>query len=226
MVIDNDKNLWIAKFPVKNDTTDKAAWEYLAYQLALKAGVSMSECKIQKVTGNYNTFFTKRFDRENDERIHFASAMTMTGNNEETIRNHQASYLELAEFIQSYACDISGNLELLWRRIIFNIAISNTDDHLRNHGFVLTKDGWILSPAYDLNPSIDKDDLALNIDMDNNALRYELAKSVGLYFRLNENQMNTILDEVFTAVASWKEIAIKIGTSNKEIQLMQKAFNV
>mgnify|MGYP003644368693 FL=1 len=150
----------------------------------------------------------------------------MTSNNEDTIRDHQASYLELAEFIQNYGCDINGNLEQLWRRIIFNIAISNTDDHLRNHGFVLTKDGWILSPAYDLNPSIDKDDLALNIDMDNNALRYELAKSVGLYFRLNENQMNTILDEVFTAVASWKEIAIKIGISNKEIQLMQKAFNV
>jgi serine/threonine-protein kinase HipA len=225
-ILDNDKNLWIAKFPAKNDTTDKAAWEYLAYQLALKAGINMSECKIQKVTGNYNTFFTKRFDRENDERIHFASAMTMTGNNEDTIRGHQASYLELAEFIQNYGCDINGNLEQLWRRIIFNIAISNTDDHLRNHGFVLTKEGWILSPAYDLNPSIDKDGLALNIDMDNNALSYELAKSVGIYFRLNENQMNTILEEVLTAVACWKEIAIKIGISNKEIQLMRKAFNV
>jgi serine/threonine-protein kinase HipA len=226
LVIDNDKNLWIVKFPAKNDTIDKAAWEYLAYQLALKAGISMSECKIQKVTGNYNTFFTKRFDRENGERIHFASEMTITINKEDTIRDHQASYLELAEFIQNYGCDINGNLEQLWRRIIFNIAISNIDDHLCNHGFVLTKDGWILSPAYDLNPSIDKDGLALNIDMDNNALSYELAKSVGIYFRLNEKQMNTILDEVFTAVASWKEIAIKIGISNKEIQLMQKAFNV
>ena len=225
-ILDNDKNLWIAKFPAKNDTTDKAAWEYLAYQLALKSGINMSECKIQKVTGNYNTFFTKRFDRENGERIHFASAMTMTGNNEDTIRDHQASYLELAEFIQNYGCDIKSNLEQLWRRIIFNIAISNTDDHLRNHGFVLTKEGWILSPAYDLNPSIDKDGLALNIDMDNNALSYDLAKSVGIYFRLNESQMNTILEEVLTAVASWKEIAIKIGIPNKEIQLMQKAFNV
>lgn len=225
-ILDNDKNLWIAKFPAKNDTTDKAAWEYLAYQLALNSDINMSECKIQKVTGNYNTFFTKRFDRENGERIHFASAMTMTGNNEDSIRDHQASYLELAEFIQNYGCDIKSNLEQLWRRIIFNIAISNTDDHLRNHGFVLTKEGWILSPAYDLNPSIDKDGLALNIDMENNALSYELAKSVGIYFRLNESQMNTILDEVLTAVASWKEIAIKIGIPNKEIQLMQKAFNV
>jgi serine/threonine-protein kinase HipA len=225
-ILDNDKSLWIAKFPAKNDTTDKAAWEYLAYQLALKAGIKMSECKIQKVTGNYNTFFTKRFDRENGERIHFASAMTMTGNNEVKIRDHQASYLELAEFIQNHGSNVESNLEQLWRRMVFNIAISNTDDHLRNHGFIIKNKGWELSPAYDLNPSIDKEGLALNIDMDNNALDYDLAKTVGIYFRLDENQMNSILDEVFAAVTSWKQLAIKIGISNKEIQLMQKAFNV
>jgi serine/threonine-protein kinase HipA len=225
-IIDNDKNLWIAKFPAKNDTTDKATWEFLAYQLALKAGINMSECKIQKVTGNYHTFFTKRFDRENGERIHFASAMTMTGNNEVNIKDHQASYLELAEFIQNHGSNVESNLEQLWRRIVFNIAISNTDDHLRNHGFIIKKEGWELSPAYDLNPSIDKDGLALNIDMDNNALDYDLAKSVGMYFRLDENQMNTILSQVLEAVAQWKEIATKIGISNKEIELMEKAFNL
>lgn len=225
-ILDNDKNLWIAKFPSKNDTSDKAAWEYLAYQLALKAGINMSECKIQKVTGNYNTFFTKRFDRENGERIHFASAMTMTGKNEDTIKEHQASYLELAEFIQNHGSHIESNLEQLWRRIVFNIAISNTDDHLRNHGFIITNNGWELSPAYDLNPSIDKDGLALNIDMDDNALNYDLAKSVGMYFRLDENQMNTILEEVLTAVASWKEMATKIGIPKNEIALMEKAFNL
>lgn len=225
-IIDNDKNLWIAKFPAKNDTTDKATWEFLAYQLALKAGINMSECKIQKVTGNYHTFFTKRFDRENGERIHFASAMTMTGNNEVNIKDHQASYLELAEFIQNHGSNVESNLEQLWRRIVFNIAISNTDDHLRNHGFIIKKEGWELSPAYDLNPSIDKDGLALNIDMDNNALDYDLAKSVGMYFRLDENQMNTILSQVLEAVAQWKEIATKIGISYKEIELMEKAFNL
>jgi len=225
-IIDNDKNLWIAKFPAKNDTTDKATWEFLAYQLALKAGINMSECKIQKVTGNYHTFFTKRFDRENGERIHFASAMTMTGNNEVNIKDHQASYLELAEFIQNHGSNVESNLEQLWRRIVFNIAISNTDDHLRNHGFIIKKEGWELSPAYDLNPSIDKEGLALNIDMDNNALDYDLAKSVGMYFRLDENQMNTILSQVLEAVAQWKEIATKIGISYKEIELMEKAFNL
>jgi serine/threonine-protein kinase HipA len=150
----------------------------------------------------------------------------MTGNNEVKIRDHQASYLELAEFIQNHGSNIESNLKQLWRRIVFNIAISNTDDHLRNHGFIITNNGWELSPAYDLNPSIDKDGLALNIDMDNNALDYDLAKSVGIYFRLDENQMNAILDEVFTAVASWKEMAIKIGVPNREIELMEKAFNL
>ena len=225
-ILDTDKNIWIAKFPAKNDTIDKAAWEYLAYQLAIKAGITMAECKIQKITGNYNTFFTKRFDRENGERIHFASAMTMTGNNEDIIKDATASYLELAEFIQNHGCNIEENLQQLWKRIVFNIAISNTDDHLRNHGFILTKKGWELSPAYDLNPSIDKDGLALNIDIDNNALDYNLAKSVGAYFRLNNNQMDIIIDEVISVVSTWKEVASKIGISKKEQNLMEAAFYI
>ncbi len=184
----------------------------------------MSECNIQMIAGNYHTFFTKRFDRENGVRIHFASAMTMTGNTEETIRDQPASYLELALFIQNYGCEVDKNLEQLWRRIVFNIAISNTDDHLRNHGFILTNEGWILSPAYDLNPSIGKDGLALNIDTDNNALNFNLAKSVGDYFRLDKNEMDTIINEVILAVGTWQEVAKKIGISNKEQQIMDKAF--
>ncbi|MFC5683615.1 type II toxin-antitoxin system HipA family toxin [Flavobacterium sp. MAHUQ-51] len=223
-ILDIDKNLWIAKFPSKTDTTDKAAWEFLAYQLALQAGISMSESRIQKITGNYNTFFTKRFDRGNGERIHFASAMTMTGNSEDTIRDNPASYLDLAEFISNYGANVEANLHQLWRRIVFNIAISNTDDHLRNHGFILTKNGWILSPAYDLNPSIDKDGLALNIDMDNNALDFELAKSVGEYFRLNNSQMDPIIQEVTNVTSKWKDLAIKIGIPRSEQELMGKAF--
>ncbi|WP_395045047.1 type II toxin-antitoxin system HipA family toxin [Flavobacterium sp.] len=224
-ILDNDKSLWIAKFPSKTDTTDKAAWEFLSYQLAIKAGIEMATCRIEKIMGNNNTFFTKRFDRENGERIHFASAMTMTGNNEDTIRDNQASYLDIAEFISNHGTNIETNLHQLWRRIIFNIAISNTDDHLRNHGFMLTKEGWILSPAYDLNPSIDKEGLALNIDTDNNALDYELAKSVGMYFRLDEKQMDTIIKEVIQAISNWKTIAKELGIPRSEIELMTKAFN-
>lgn len=223
-ILDNDKSLWIAKFPSKTDTIDKAAWEFLAYQLAIDAGIDMAPCRIEKIMGNHYTFFTKRFDRENGERIHFASAMTMTANNEDTIRDNPASYLDIAEFISNLGANVEANLHQLWRRIVFNIAISNTDDHLRNHGFILTKDGWILSPAYDLNPSIEKDGLALNIDMDNNALDFELAKSVGEYFRLNKNQMDGILKEVLEATSKWKTLAKDIGIARAELEIMGKAF--
>ncbi|PKQ44227.1 type II toxin-antitoxin system HipA family toxin [Confluentibacter flavum] len=224
-ILDENNEPWIAKFPSKNDTTDKAAWEYLAYRLALKAGIHMSPSRIEKVSGQFNTFFTKRFDREEGERVHFASAMTMTGNNEDTIRDQQASYLDLAEFIQNQGAMVNENLEQLWRRIVFNIAISNTDDHLRNHGFILTSLGWVLSPAYDLNPSIDKDGLSLNIDVHNNELDYGLAKSVGLFFRLTELEMDAIIAEVSSAVSEWKKEANALGISRREQELMSKAFN-
>lgn len=161
-ILDENNELWIAKFPSKNDDYDKGAWEFLAYLLAKDAGIHMSESKIQKIYNPYHTFFTKRFDRQGSKRIHFASAMTMTGYNENILRESSASYLDIAEFITNYGCNIDENLKQLWRRIVFNIMISNTDDHLRNHGFILTKNGWILSPAYDINPSIDKSGLAIN----------------------------------------------------------------
>ncbi len=223
-ILDEEGSLWIAKFPSRNDSVDKAAWEFLAYQLAIQAGVEMAPSRLQKITGKYHTFFTKRFDREYTERIHFASAMTMTGNNEDTIRDIPASYLDIAEFLQNYGTDISNNLHQLWRRMVFNIAISNTDDHLRNHGFLLTDRGWVLSPAYDINPSIDKDGLALNIDMDDNALNLELAKSVGDFFRLNDKKMDMIIDEVLTSISQWRKLADNIGISRSEQEFMQGAF--
>jgi Uncharacterized protein related to capsule biosynthesis enzymes len=225
-VLDEKKQLWIAKFPSKSDSIDKAAWEFLAHELARKAGVNMAPCRIEKIKGKYHTFFTKRFDRDKGSRIHFASAMTMTGNNEDTIRDHPASYLDMADFIQTHGVNVDANLHQLWRRIVFNIAVSNTDDHLRNHGFILTDAGWELSPAYDLNPSVDKEGLALNIDMDNNALDFDLAKSVGEFFRLSDAQMNTIIKEVTGSVKNWKRIADKIGISKKEQEFMQTAFRI
>ncbi|MHC5310631.1 type II toxin-antitoxin system HipA family toxin [Myroides sp. LJL116] len=224
-ILDEQQHPWIAKFPSKNDMIDKAAWEYLAYHLALKAGITMSECKIEKINGHHHTFFTKRFDRIGKDRIHFASAMTMTGNNEETIKSRPASYLDLVDFIQTHGTNINENLAQLWRRIIFNIAISNTDDHLRNHGFLLTSEGWTLSPAYDLNPSIEKDGLAINIDIDNNDLDMDLAKSVGVYFRLTNKEMDQIMEEVTMVVKGWQVVAKQMGIPRSEQELMASAFN-
>ncbi|WP_235982498.1 type II toxin-antitoxin system HipA family toxin [Gelidibacter maritimus] len=165
----------------------------------------------------FHTFFTKRFGYDNGERIHFGSTTIMTGNNEDPIRDHTASYLELAEFIQINGAMACENLEQLWRRIVFNISILNTDDHLRNHGFILTSQTWILSPAYDVNPSLDEDDLALNIDMDNNALDYDLVLSVGDYFRLTDEQMNDIVHDVKAAIVDWEELSDEIVISKYEL---------
>ena len=223
-IMDEKGNLWIAKFPSKEDTSDKGAWEFLAYKLAIRAGIEMAECKIEKISGKHHTFFTKRFDRIKNKRIHFASAMTMTANNEDTIKESDPSYLDIAEFIQFNESNNKQELHQLWRRMVFNIAISNTDDHLRNHGFILNKNGWKLSPAYDINPSIDKDGLSLNIDANNNSLDFDLAKSVGEYFQLKEKQMDDILKEIKAAIKNWKTEATKFGISKTEIALMSSAF--
>jgi len=223
-VLDEHNHLWIAKFPSKNDSINKGAWEYLAYRLALKAGIEMSESRIKKVSGPFHTFFTKRFDRFRGERIHFASAMTMTGNNEDTLKDNPASYLDLAEFIQYSGSEIEKDLHQLWKRIVFNIAVSNTDDHLRNHGFILTKNGWRLSPAFDINPSTDKEGLSLNIDTQDNTLDFELAKSVGLYFQLTNRQMEEIINGTKAVARTWKTIATEIGIPKSEQELLEQAF--
>jgi serine/threonine-protein kinase HipA len=223
-ILDDNNHPWIAKFPAQADTIDKAAWEYLAYKLALAAGIEMAESKIEKISGKYHTFFTKRFDRLNGERVHFASAMTMSGNNEDTIKDNPKSYLDIAEFIQYSGSNNEVDLHQLWKRIVFNIAISNTDDHLRNHGFILEENGWRLSPAYDINPSIDKEGLALNIDTADNSLSLQLAKSVGEYFQLNNQQMDGIINDVMKATQNWKKIADQIGIARAEQEIMSKAF--
>jgi serine/threonine-protein kinase HipA len=223
-VRDEQGHAWIAKFPSQYDEVDKGAWEFLLYKLALGAGIVMAESRMMKVNGKYHTFLTKRFDRMRGERVHFASAMTMTGNNEETLKTYTPSYLDLAEFIRFSGANITADLHQLWRRIVFHIAVSNADDHLRNHGFLLSSNGWSLSPAYDLNPSTDKDGLALNIDMDNNALDFELAIRVGQYFQLNPQEMKDILEQVKSAVSNWRKVATQIGIAKQEQNLMEAAF--
>ena len=221
---DRSNDLWIAKFPSANDKIDKAAWEFLAYRMATKININMANSSISKISGNHHTFLTKRFDRFKKERIHFASAMTMTGNSEEHLRDTQASYLEIAEFIKFSGASNEEDLHQLWKRIVFNISISNTDDHLRNHGFILSDKGWRLSPAFDVNPSIDKPGLSLNIDTDNNELDYELAKSVGEFFMLDRDTMDKILTAVRYVVSDWRKYANSIGIPKTEQEIMSPAF--
>jgi len=225
-VTDESGELWIAKFPSSSDNMEKAAWEYLAHLLAVQSGLNMADCKLEHIYGKHRTFFTKRFDREGTRRIHFSSAMTMTGNNEDLIRDRKPSYLEIAEFMLTEQRSAIADLPQLWRRIVFNIAISNTDDHLRNHGFLLGAQGWQLSPAFDLNPSVDKAGLGLNIDLENNDLDLDLAKSVGSYFQLTNDEMDHIIEEVAEGTANWREVATGLNIPRMEQERMAPAFTL
>lgn len=222
-VIDENEHLWIAKFPSRYDDHDIAAWEYLVYKLALDAGINMAESRIEKFNSHHHTFLTKRFDRTESSRLHFTSAMTQLGYYD---GDYEASYLELAQFLTEQGSNTKADLEQLWRRIVFNIAVSNADDHLRNHGFIYSNGGWILSPAYDINPVTPSNGLHLNITDDSNSLDYDLAMEVIDFFQLGEAEAENVKEEVFSAVSKWESVAKDIGISRSEQQLMAAAFNV
>jgi serine/threonine-protein kinase HipA len=224
-VLDSKNNLWIAKFPSKSDNRDIGAWEMVAQELAMRSGVNVPEAMTGAFYSKQHTFLTKRFDRTPDGgRIHFASAMTLLGHTDGTDYVDGVSYLDLAEFIMRNGAQPDRDLEELWRRIVFNICISNADDHLRNHGFLLTESGWILSPAYDVNPVETATGLTLNISESDNALDLDLAMEVAGYFRINENKAIEIIEAVKDSVRHWNAIAEKIGIPRTERDAMAKAF--
>jgi len=224
-VLDNENNLWIAKFPSKNDDKDIGAWEMVVHKLAKSAGIELPTAKIEKFSSRRFTFLTKRFDRTNRrERIHFASAMTLLGHTFGDDFKTGASYLELVEFLMKNGARINQDLEELWRRIVFSICVSNTDDHLRNHGFILSSEGWTLSPAYDINANETGTALRLNISENDNFLDLKLAIDVAKYFRLSPKRSKQIISEVTGSVKNWKKVAEEIGISKIEQEIMNKAF--
>ena len=221
-IVDEQGNLWIAKFPSGNDQFNVGAWEMVTYELAKAAGINMAECKAQLFSSKHHTFLTKRFDRKADgQRVHFASAMTMLGFVD---GQDGASYLDIVDFLTTYGGNVEANLEELWRRIVFSIGVSNTDDHLRNHGFILHPEGWVLSPAFDINPVETGTGLSLNISDNDNALDFNLALEVAKFFRLDEERANKILEDVTNTVKHWRSVAKKWGISNAECELKSRAF--
>ena len=224
-VLDPQGALWIAKFPSKHDADNTGGWEMVVNELGKLAGVNMADGVIQKLSSRQHTFLSRRFDRTNNGgRIHFASAMTLLGYTDGIDFHDGVSYLELAEFIIRNGANVEADLLELFRRILFSICVSNTDDHLRNHGFLLTHSGWVLSPAYDINPNPYGTGLKLNISENDNSLSLELAMSVAPYFRLNKATAQIIIDEVVNAVSNWREVAKRYGMASNEIDRMQKAF--
>jgi len=217
-----DGSLWIAKFPAKDDDRDSGAWEMLAYQLALRANIQMPQAKLLKLGNHYRTFAVKRFDRIDGQRIHYASAMTMLKKES----SDDASYLDIAEFIMTRGAtgSIKNDLAQLFRRVVFNAAISNRDDHLRNHGFILMPNGWRLSPAFDINPNIDKAEHALNLDIGDNRANLESVITTAQYYELTQDQAVQIVSEILSVTRTWEAVAKNLAISRGDIELMRAAF--
>jgi serine/threonine-protein kinase HipA len=226
-VIDDNGHLWIAKFPSSRDEKNTGAWEMVLHELAKACGIHVSEARLQKFSGKHHTFLSKRFDRTNNQRrIHFASAMTLLGLQDGADHVEGVGYLDLVGFIMQNCPEAKEDLEQLWRRMAFNILVSNTDDHLRNHGFILTDTGWRLSPAYDMNPNEMGNGLTLNISENSNDLDISLALETAHLYQLKSDSAESILKEMRQEVSHWRTIAKKLGISNSEIEQTKRAFRL
>lgn len=225
-VVDTKDQLWIAKFPSKNDENDTGAWEIVAHDLAALCGLNVPEAKLEKFSPLGSTFLIKRFDRLGSKRVHFASAMTLLGKKDGASAADGSSYLDIAAFIKSYGAQPKKDLIELWKRIVFNMAVTNTDDHLRNHAFILTDKGWILSPLYDVNPVPYGDELSLNVDEDDNSISIDLAVQTAVKFGISKSDAEAVAEDILQIVRdNWERTAAGYALTRRQIEEMRPAFN-
>lgn len=224
-VIDKDGNLCIAKFPKKDDYTNNVLWEAVALTLAKNCGLNIQEWSLHKA-GKKNVIVLKRFDRNGNTRIPFLSAMSMLNAIDNDSQTH--SYLDIADAIRQNGATPKEDLKELWKRIVFSILISNTDDHLRNHGFLYVNEaGWKLSPLYDVNPSCDnKNVLSTYITETDNSQSLDLALEVCEYFEISIENAKTIISDMKNKIKNWKTVAKQFGLSKSEIDKMEVAFKI
>jgi serine/threonine-protein kinase HipA len=222
-VRDTDGQLAIAKFPRKDDDYNVVVWEAVALVLAEKAGLTVPEWRLETIMDK-PVLIIRRFDRVGEMRIPFLSAMSML----QAKDNEPHSYLEIADALRQYGAEPVADLAELWRRIVFSILISNTDDHLRNHGFIYERHkGWRLSPAYDMNPTpaeVKPRILTTTIDLYDGTASIDLALSVAKDFRLSPEEAKAIIKEVGAGVAQWRDVAQSHGLDRREIDRMASAF--
>jgi serine/threonine-protein kinase HipA len=225
-VVDTKNQLWIAKFPSKNDENDTGAWEIVAHDLAALCGLNVPEAKLEKFSPLGSTFLIKRFDRLGSKRVHFASAMTLLVKKDGASAADGSSYLDIAAFIKSYGAQPKKDLIELWKRIVFNMAVTNTDDHLRNHAFILTDKGWILSPLYDVNPVPYGDELSLNVDEDDNSISIDLAVQTAVKFGISKSDAEAVAEDILQIVRdNWERTAARYALTRRQIEEMRPAFN-
>lgn len=224
-VVDEQKQLWIAKFPSKDDENDSGAWEMTVHDLAAMCGLSVPEARLEKFSRYGSTYLVKRFDRNGMARIHYASTMTLLGKTDGASASDGTSYLDIAAFIKAYGADPKSDLRELWKRIVFNMAVSNTDDHLRNHAFILSRSGWKLSPLYDVNPVPYGEELSLNVNESDNRINVDLAIETAERFGIGKNEaVKTAAEIIKTVESNWRRIASNCGISRGQIESMRPAF--
>ena len=225
-VMGERKVMYVAKFPSCKDDYDVALWEHLCLLLAAKAGINAAESSVVAVGEKHHVLLSRRFDRDqNGRRIHFASAMTMLGLTDGSDAQSGNGYLDIVDFMVQNCCNVKGNLHELYRRVAFNIAVRNTDDHFRNHGFLLTPQGWTLSPAYDINPTLnDYQSILINSTTNKSDLQ-TLAESHEDYL-INQNDAERIIEEVVGAVKQWKSMALKLGISKREMDMFEMKWDL
>jgi serine/threonine-protein kinase HipA len=222
-VRDSGGHLAIAKFPSKGDEVNAVLWEAVALALAAKAGIPVPKWRLETVVEK-PVLLLRRFDRERATRVPFLSAMSMLGATD----NETRSYMEFVDVLRQHSAAPKEDMHALWRRIVFSVLISNTDDHLRNHGFLWDGPaGWRLSPAYDLNPvpaDIKPRVLTTAIDLEDNTASLQLAMSVASYFELSADEARRIAAEVGLATTGWRKTAARTGLTSTEIDRMASAF--
>lgn len=225
-VLDDRGNLCIAKFPSRKDDYDTGLWEHFSHLLARKAGIYAAQTKVLGGLGKYHTLLSKRFDRTDEgKRIHFASSMSLIGLRDGDNAQGGYGYLNIVDFILQSCCDVEKNLQELYRRVAFNICIGNSDDHFRNHGFLLTPRGWTLSPAYDMNPTLNEYQSLLINESSNKADIRTLLESCESYMIKKEVAEN-IIRQVQAAVAGWENLAVLLQIPAREVTMFKDRFKL
>lgn len=223
-VMDDNKCIYVAKFPSLKDDYDVCLWEHFCHLLAKNAGINAADTRVISTNEKYHTLLSRRFDRtENGRRIHFASAMTLLGLNDGDNATTGNGYLDIVDFILSRCTDVDANLHELFRRVAFNICVGNSDDHFRNHGFLLTAKGWKLSPAYDMNPTLN-DHQSLLINSNTNKADLSILLDSCEEYMLTTDVAKKIIDDVVEAVKDWKSIANRLGIAKREMSIFEKVF--
>ena len=219
---ESNGSLWIAKFPARDDTRDVGAWEAVAQRLAARAGIDVPQSELRRFSGEYHTFCVKRFDRSGARRRFYASAMAMLRKDQ----SEGTSYLDIAEFLRTRGAEdhIESDLEQLFRRVAFNVAIGNRDDHLRNHGFILTPTGWRLAPAFDLNPNTDRADHVLNIDESDNRPNLATVIETSEWYVGSKDRGRAIVEQVLHETRRWRQAAQALKIARADIELTATAF--